>query len=339
MNILGFSLPKLVEIFEQNGFSKLDAKRVFPWLHIKLAKTFDEMSDVPQKVRQELKEKFSISVGQCEILQKSSDGTQKALLKLEDGNLIETVFIPEEKRNTICVSSQVGCAMGCKFCHTGTQGFIRNLSAGEIMSQVIFWKRKFPISNIVFMGMGEPLLNYENLSAALELLLAEKIHNFSRTKITVSTCGILGGQLQQLAKFGVKLAVSLHAPNDNIRSQLMPINRKYNIVALLPILKEYKKSSNTEYITFEYLLLKDVNDSAECAEELAKVLKNFPVKVNLIPYNDWPDSKFHRSTQESIDKFFSILFKHKIRVTTRKARGTDILAACGQLKSKSKRKD
>ena len=337
MNILGFSLPKLVEIFEQNGFSKLDAKRVFPWLHIKLAKTFDEMSDVPQKVRQELKEKFSISVGQCEILQKSADGTQKALLKLEDGNLIETVFIPEEKRNTICVSSQVGCAMGCKFCHTGTQGFIRNLSAAEIMSQVIFWKRKFPISNIVFMGMGEPLLNYENLSAALELLLAEKVHNFSRTKITVSTCGILEGQLQQLAKFGVKLAVSLHAPNDNIRSQLMPINRKYNIVALLPILKEYKKSSNTEYITFEYLLLKDVNDSAECAEELAKILKNFPAKVNLIPYNDWPDSKFHRSTQEIIDKFFSILFKHKIRVTTRKARGTDILAACGQLKSKSKR--
>ena len=336
INILGFSLQQLISLFEENGLTKLDAKRVFPWLHKKCAPSFDSMSDVPLAARSILAQKFTLSRGDCIALQKSKDGTEKALLKFDDQACVETVFIPDEDRNTICVSSQVGCAMGCKFCHTGTQGFTRNLTASEIMAQILFWKDRYPISNIVFMGMGEPLLNHENLFTVLALLLDEKLHNFSRHKITVSTCGIIEQQLQSLAKFGVKLAISLHAPTDELREKIMPINRKYKLSEIMPAVKQYKSNSNTDFITFEYLLLKDVNDSLECAKKLVTLFHGIPAKVNLIQYNDWPNSVFHRSGKSQADKFAMFLIKRGIRATIRKSRGDDILAACGQLKHNSK---
>lgn len=332
INLLGFNQEHLKDIFIDNGFSKLDAKRVFPWIHNKLAKTFEEMSDVPQSIREKLQEKFSLSRGNCLIEQVSRDGTRKALLEFSDGNQVETVFIPDEKRNTVCISSQVGCAMGCKFCHTGTQGFTRNLSASEIISQIIFWKDRFAISNIVFMGMGEPLLNSQNLFEALSILLDKKTHNFSRSKITVSSCGIIEDQLYELAKFGVKLAISLHAPNDEIRSSLMPINNKYKILQILDAVKKYQKESNTEKITFEYLLLEGINDFIDHARQLAKILKSFPAKVNLIIYNDWPSSRFKGTNRSKADLFALELIKNKVRATIRQSKGNDILAACGQLK-------
>lgn len=333
VNLLGYKISHLKKVFIENGFSELDAKKVFPWIHKKLAKNFDEMSNVSLVTREKLKEKFSLSRGKCATLLTSKDGTRKALLEFDDNNRIETVFIPDKNRNTICVSSQVGCAMGCKFCHTGTQGFVRNLTSSEIMSQVIFWKDQFSISNIVFMGMGEPLLNFENLSETLSILLDKKTHNFSRNKITVSTCGIIEDQLLELAKFGVKLAVSLHAPNDEIRNSLMQINRKYNIKKILEAAKKYRSESNTEKITFEYLLLENVNDSEENAKQLIRLLHNFPAKVNLIVYNDWPNSIFKGTSREKANAFSMNLIKHGLRTVIRKSRGDDIFAACGQLKS------
>lgn len=334
INLLGYPLPALKKLFEEYGFSALDAKRVYPWIHNKLSFSFAEMSDLPAAVRPQLAEKFSLSRGECERLQISKDGTRKALLKFSDGNLIETVFIPEATRSTICVSSQVGCAMGCKFCHTGTQNFTRNLSASEIMAQVFFWKDLFPISNIVFMGMGEPMLNAANLFDVLAILLDNKTHNFSRHKITVSTCGIVCDQLNELAKFGVKLAISLHAPNDEIRSTIMPINNKFKIADVLESAKKYQKASNTERITFEYLMLDGVNDSVGHAKELVKLLHGLPAKVNLIKYNDWDGSRFKGSSAEKINTFSAQLTKHGLQATIRKSKGDDILAACGQLKAK-----
>ncbi len=334
INLLGFKISHLKKVFVENGFSDSDAKKVFLWVHKKLAKNFDDMSDISLIIRKKLSEKFSLSRGKCVTLLTSKDGTKKALLEFDDGNKIETVFIPDEKRNTICVSSQVGCAMGCKFCHTGTQGFVRNLTSAEIMAQVIFWEDQFSISNIVFMGMGEPLLNSENLFETLSILLGT--HDFSRNKVTVSTCGIIEDQIHELAKFGVKLAVSLHAPNNEIRNLLMPINRKYNIEKILDATKRYRSESNTKKITFEYLLLDDVNDSVENAKQLVKLLKNFPAKVNLIVYNDWPDSIFKGTNREKANFFSMNLIKHGLRAVIRKSRGDDIFAACGQLKSASK---
>lgn len=334
INLLGYKISHLKKVFVENGFTELEAKKVYLWIHIKGVKDFDCMSDISLATRKNLSKVFSLSRGNCISLLSSCDGTQKALLEFNDGVRIETVFIPEEKRNTICVSSQAGCAMGCKFCHTGTQGFVRNLTSSEIMAQVFFWKDKFKVSNIVFMGMGEPLLNSVHLFETLSILLSSKAHNFSRNKITVSTCGIIEEQLQDLAKFGVKLAISLHAPNNDLRNQLMPINKKYNIQQVLTAAKKYRINSNTEKITFEYLLLDNINDSLEEANQLIKLLKNFPAKVNLITYNDWPNSFFKGTKRDKANIFSKHLIQHGIRSVIRKSRGDDIFAACGQLKSK-----
>lgn len=335
INLLGYTQEQLIELFEKNGLTKLDAKRVFPWIHVKVETSFDNMSDVPKNVRAFLDENFTLDRGNCVTSLKSEDGTQKALLEFADGNRIETVLIPDEDRDTVCISTQVGCAMGCKFCHTGTQRFVRNLTSSEIMAQIMFWKDNFPVTNLVFMGMGEPLLNFENLSSALTLLLSSKAHNFSRNKITVSTCGIVGEAFLKLADFGVKLAISLHATTDEKRMQIMPIARKYFISQVLSAAKKYLKVSNTEKITFEYLLLKGINDSDEDIVELAKIARELPCKINLIIYNDWDGSLLHGSSIERANKFVRILLKHGIRTTIRKSKGQDILAACGQLRSQS----
>ncbi|MDR2157949.1 MAG: 23S rRNA (adenine(2503)-C(2))-methyltransferase RlmN [Holosporaceae bacterium] len=339
VNLLGLTFDQLKSEFSQAGLTPLDAKRVFPWIHMKLAKSFDVMTDAPLRVRKILKENYSIDRPECAVLQKSSDGTQKALLKLEDENFIETVLIPEEKRTTVCVSSQIGCAMGCKFCRTGTQKFTRNLTAAEIISQVFFWKDLFPktITNIVFMGMGEPLLNFENLSNALTLLLSEKAHNFSRHKITVSTSGIVENAIADLAKFGVKLAISLHASDDEKRSSIMPVNRKYPMENVLRAAKEYLQNSNTSHITFEYLLLRGANDSDEDAIQLVKLLRSIKCRVNLILFNNWPGSSFSGSDRNKANNFSRLLLSRGIRAVVRKSRGEDILAACGQLSTEQNR--
>ena len=332
INILGYTLDQLMDTFIGLGLSKLDAKRVFPWIHVKLEKSFDNMSDVPMKVREFLKEHCTLSRGNCVALRKSIDGTQKALIGFENGE-VETVLIPEENRCTVCVSTQVGCSMGCKFCHTGTQRFTCNLTSAEIMSQIIFWKDNFHVTNIVFMGMGEPLLNFDNLSSSLSLLLSSKAHNFSRNKITVSTCGIVGDSFIKLADFGVKLAVSLHAPNDEKRKSIMPIANKYSIDQIIAISRDYLKRSNTKKITFEYLLLKDVNDTIDDAIELSKIARKVPCKINLIVYNDWAGSSLHASTLDTANAFSRELMSRGVRATIRKSRGSDIFAACGQLKT------
>lgn len=343
-NLLGLPFEDLKNIFLENGFSTLDAKRVFPWIHVKFAKSFNEMSDLSKKTRKTLDNFFSIDRARCIVMQESSDGTKKALLEFIDVTRIETVFIPDKKRNTICISSQAGCALGCKFCHTGTQGFLRNLDSSEIMSQVFFWKdavQEFeiqkPITNIVFMGMGEPLLNLQNVLKSIELLLNEKSHNFSRNKITVSTSGIVDETLFKLSKFGVKLAVSLHASSDEKRSKLMPINKKYNINSVLDASKKYLELSHTNNVTFEYLLLSEVNDSDEDAFQLIKLLKDFnkKCKVNIIVFNRWNGSELSGSSIEKAHHFLRILLAKGIRAIIRKSRGNDISAACGQLNTKN----
>lgn len=340
-SLLGLSLESLKKEFLAAGFSVLDAKRVFPWIHPKMAGSFDEMSDVPKKVRENLPKFFSLDRVVCTVFQESTDGTAKALLAFSDGKSVETVFIPDERRRTICVSSQVGCPIGCKFCNTGTQRFCRNLDSSEIMAQIIFWMERqknmnaAPITNIVFMGMGEPLLNSNNLFEVLNILLDSKSYNFSRNKVTVSTSGIVGDAINDLAKFGVKLAVSLHAPNDLKRSSLMPINNKYKIVQVLDAARRYLKSGNTDHVTFEYLLLEGINDAREDALELTKLLHPFGThcRVNLIPFNSWEGSKFKGSSAEKANEFSKILLSKGVRSIIRRARGRDIMAACGQLKS------
>ncbi|MDR0677700.1 MAG: 23S rRNA (adenine(2503)-C(2))-methyltransferase RlmN [Holosporaceae bacterium] len=331
-SLLGLTLEQIKSEFVCHGFTVLDAKRVFPWIHSKRVESFDVMSDLPCNVREALKSTFSLDRPFCKSMQKSLDGTQKALLELEDGNSIETVLITSDKRTTVCLSSQVGCSIGCKFCRTGTQSSVRNLSSSEIMSQYFFWNNSL-ITNVVFMGMGEPLLNYENVATTLELLLNKKIYNFSRNKITISTSGIIEDSIYDLAKFGVKLAISLHAPDNEKRSSLMPINKKYDIETLIKTAEKYRINSNTSHVTFEYLLLKDVNDSDADAFKLAKLLKGICCKVNLISFNQWYGSNFAESSPTRTKQFLHILLSNKIFATIRKSNGSDILAACGQLKT------
>ncbi|MDR1334854.1 MAG: 23S rRNA (adenine(2503)-C(2))-methyltransferase RlmN [Holosporaceae bacterium] len=366
-SLLGLTASQLQECFLENGLSRLDAKRVFPWIQIKSLLSFDAMTDIPKKTRIILQKKFSVDLPSCTALQESVDGTRKALLEFDNDNFIddnvteserkfycnsiETVFIPDENRNTVCISTQIGCAMGCKFCNTGSQSFTRNLTASEIMAQIFFWKKNIEafvskknqmipsknhrsISNVVFMGMGEPLLNYEQVSYALQLLLDTKAHNFSRHKITVSTCGIANKYLDNLADFGVKLAISLHAADDITRSSIMPINSSYNIDCLLKAAERYLERSNTDHITFEYLLLSGINDNEHAALQLSKLLNRARVwcRVNLIVFNSWPGCDFVSSCRDSADNFSRILLSRGIRTIIRKSRGSDILAACGQLK-------
>ena len=343
-SILGLPFEKLKQKFIENGLTALDAKRVFPWIHRKLAKSFFEMTDMPKNTRENvLQNLFSLERPQCDVIQKSSDGTEKALLKFVDGEYVETVFIPDEKRNTVCVSSQIGCPVGCKFCYTGTQNFSRNLTSSEIMAQLFFWKDRYPekITNIVFMGMGEPLLNTPALFDTLELLLSEKSHNFSRNKVTVSTAGVFTTEnvVDDLAKFGVKLAISLHAPNDKTRSAIMSINKKYDIATIMDASEKYLALSNTSHVTFEYLLLDGVNDSRDDAKKLAKLLKRFDrlsCRVNLIVFNDWSNANFKKTDHDNAHDFLKMLLGNGIRAIIRKSRGDDISAACGQLKSPEK---
>ena len=334
------------KVFE--GQKSFRVKQIWKWLYAKGSKKFDDMSDVSLKFRENLKNNYQIKLPLINKDETSQDGTRKWLFGLEDGNEIETVFIPDSNRGTLCVSSQVGCTLSCSFCYTGTMKLVRNLSVSEIIGQILVaknllndWGNKTQdrtITNIVMMGMGEPLYNYNNVLEALKVFSDGEGLSISKRRITLSTSGVVPYLNKLKEDIDINLAISLHAVKNSIRDQLVPINKKWPIEKLLECLLEYPNISNARRITFEYVMLKGVNDSKEDAKKLVSLLSPFPAKVNLIPFNPWPKSLYESSSPETIKNFSDIVCKGNIiTVTIRKQRGSDISAACGQLRSSSKR--
>ncbi len=334
-NIKDLSFSKLQELLATWGVEGYRFIQIIKWLYQKDISQFEEMSNLAKVLRDQLNEHFYIEKWQPHLEQKSSDGTRKFLFKLKDGNTIESVLIPKDDRNTLCISTQVGCAMGCSFCLTSTLGLMRNLSLFEITEQVAAVARTIApekITNIVYMGMGEPFHNYDNVLASLQILNDHNAFVIGKRRITVSTSGLVP-QIKQFAKDSdVKLAVSLTATTNEIRDHVIPVNKKYPIQELLQACQEYSKITG-HAVTFEYTLLENVNDSLEDAKRLAKLLKNIPAKVNLIPFNEFPESSFKRSSDERMFAMQDVLYHAGIQTNIRFSRGTDILGACGQLKA------
>lgn len=337
------SLAELKEQLKLMDEPVYRAEQIWHWLYDKGTDSFSGMKNLATELKHKLEQRFYISRPKISVKQKSVDGTIKWLLKLEDEKLVETVFIPESRRGTLCISSQVGCILTCKFCHTGTQRFVRNLTASEILQQIILakdelkdWHDHPQITNIVLMGMGEPLYNYENVVKALKNLMDAKGLNFSRRKITLSTSGVVPMIYQCAKDLGVHLAVSLHAVKDDLRDILVPLNKKYNIAELMEACRDYP-SNNHNRITFEYVMLDNLNDYVEHAKELVKLIKAIPAKINLIPFNPWPGSIYLCSSKERIEAFAKAINKAGYKALIRAPRGQDILAACGQLKTVSER--
>ncbi len=333
-------LEHLAALIGSLGDRPFRARQLFRWLHRKGAAALDEMTDLPRPLRDELGRRTRLTTLERASEQRSEDGTIKWAWRTADGKLIESVYLPEPDRKTLCVSTQVGCAVGCAFCLTATMGLARNLTAGEIVDQVQRANRRLvelgegagprPLTNLVFMGMGEPLANYRNLKLALDLLLSGDGPNFSHRHVTVSTSGLvpLIGKLG--AETPVKLAISLNATTDAQRDALMPINRRYAIARLLEACRAFP-SRNGRRITFEYVLLGGVNDTLEDARRLAQLVRGIPAKVNLIPYNENPGLGFAAPTPEAVQAFFDVLVAKNLTAVVRKSRGRDISAACGQL--------
>jgi 23S rRNA (adenine2503-C2)-methyltransferase len=327
-------------VSERLGERPFRAKQIYRWLHQKGATHFDEMTDLSKDLRERLKAEARLVPVTKDLEQRSTDGTIKYRFKTADGRLIESVYMPSEDRKTLCVSTQVGCAMGCTFCMTATLGLLRNLTAGEIVAQVHAVNREVrqnenlemlrPLTNLVFMGMGEPLHNFENLKKALGILQSQDGPNFSHRHITVSTVGLVPMIERLGTETEVKLAISLNASNDEQRSQMMPINKKWNIEALLDACKKFPLRQGRR-ITFEYVLMRGVNDTDEDAGRLIKLLRGIPAKVNLIPYNENPGLGFQTTMEERAEQFREILAAGEIAAFIRKNRGRDIAAACGQL--------
>lgn len=327
-------LEDLVTFFNQIDQKDYRAKQLMQWVYAKHIFDFNLMTNFNLELRDYLNQNLSLDFDDAMRTEVSEDGTKKWLIGKKDNQIIETVFIPEENRGTLCISSQVGCLIDCPFCATGHQGFNRNLESNEIIGQVILAKELLKsdrLTNIVFMGMGEPLANYPEVIKAIKILNDPHGFNISRRRITVSTSGLVN-QLYKLAEeVGVSLAVSLHAANNSLRDELVPINRKHPINELLDACWHYAEIQNLRSVTFEYTMLQGVNDSKEDAVELSKLLKNKPAKVNLIPFNPFPGVKFEPSNRKTINEFRNILLESGIMTTTRKTRGDDIQAACGQL--------
>jgi 23S rRNA (adenine2503-C2)-methyltransferase len=337
--ILGTPRKQLEEFFFSENEKVFHAKQVLQWLHEYGETDFSKMTNISKSLRKKLSEKFTLNIPSIVSTNKSIDGTVKWLLRLYDGSLIETVFIPEKDRGTLCISSQAGCSLDCSFCSTAQHGFVRNLTSDEIISQIWLVRNNIfsheddkNVSNIVFMGMGEPLANFNHLVDVLDLLLDDSAYGFSKRRVTVSTSG-LAPRIKQLSNLvDVSLAVSLHAPNNELRNVLVPINKRYPIEELLEACRfflKHKKRKST--ITFEYVMLDKVNDTVALAKELSALLRDFPCKINLIPFNDFPNSQYQCSSTQQIDLFSKILHDAGIVTTVRKSRGTDIAAACGQL--------
>jgi 23S rRNA (adenine2503-C2)-methyltransferase len=352
-NLIGLNREELGEILEKLGEKKFRAKQVWNWIYYFGVRNFSDMTNISKGIREKLEASYSIK--RCEVVKDliSIDGTRKWLLRFADGAEIEMVYIPEEDRGTLCISSQVGCGMGCRFCNTGTQGFTRNMTATEIVQQFMVardsvgeWEniskaigegRK--ITNIVFMGMGEPLANYDNVVKAIRVLLDADGIAFSNRRITLSTCGLVP-QIRKLAKdIKVNLAISLHGASDEIRDKIMPINLKWKIKDVMEACNYYAENTSYRRITFEYIMIKGLNDSVEDAKRLVRLVKqyNIPAKFNLIPFNPWRGSEFLPSDARTIKAFAKIITDAEYPCPTRKPRGQDIMAACGQLKSEENR--
>ncbi|HEX4779482.1 MAG TPA: 23S rRNA (adenine(2503)-C(2))-methyltransferase RlmN [Usitatibacter sp.] len=363
-NLLDFTLPALTEWLAAHGEKAFRARQLFQWIHQRGVADFDAMTDLAKSLREKLKGIAEVRPPAVLSEHRSADGTVKWLFDVGAGrgsksNAIETVFIPEDDRGTLCVSSQVGCALDCKFCSTGRQGFNRDLGAGEIIGQLWVANRRLeemeregfssrlepdeprvsslasrsprPVSNVVMMGMGEPLNNFQPVVDAMSMMLDDLAYGLSRRRVTLSTSGVVPNIRKLAEALPVALAVSLHAPNDEIRSRIMPVNDAYPIEELLQACREYLEVSPRDFITFEYVMLEGVNDAPEQAHELARLLESVPSKVNLIPFNAFPDSGFARTDMARVRRFQQILLDAGYIATVRKTRGDDIDAACGQL--------
>ncbi len=356
INLVGLTREKLREVLIAHGTPEKQARmrvnQIWQWIYQWGVRDFHAMTNLSKAYRAELAESFVIEIPEMVSKQVSADGTRKYLARIAGGHEVEVVYIPETDRGTLCISSQVGCTLTCSFCHTGTQKLVRNLTAGEIVGQVMMarddlgeWpkqgegagERPRLLSNIVLMGMGEPLYNFDNVRDAMKIAMDGEGISLSRRRITLSTSGVVPEIAKTAEEIGCMLAVSFHATTDEVRDKLVPINKKWNIETLLNGLREYPKASNSERITFEYVMLKDVNDSDEDARRLVQLIKGIPAKINLIPFNEWPNAPHERSDWERIEKFADIVYKAGYASPIRTPRGEDIMAACGQLKSATER--
>lgn len=354
-NLVGLTRAQMRDVLIEHGTPEKQAKmrvgQIWQWIYEKGVRDFAVMSNLAKTYRADLAEHFVIEVPEVVSKQVSLDGTRKYLMRIAGGHEVETVYIPEEDRGTLCISSQVGCTLTCSFCHTGTQKLVRNLTTAEIIGQVLVARDdlgEWPepgapknetrlLSNIVLMGMGEPLYNFDNVRDAMKIAMDPEGISLSRRRITLSTSGVVPEIAKTAQEIGCQLAISFHATTDEVRDKLVPINKKWNITELLDALRTYPKVSNSERITFEYVMLKDVNDTDADARRLVKLIKGIPAKINLIPFNEWPGSPYERSDWSRIEAFADIIYKAGYASPIRTPRGEDIMAACGQLKSATER--
>jgi 23S rRNA (adenine2503-C2)-methyltransferase len=339
INLMNLGSPALTDYFDGIGENGFRSTQIIKWVHQHGVIDYSSMTNLSKNLREKLQNNTELRPPTIDDEQISEDGTRKWLVRTDPFNCVETVFIPEGDRGTLCVSSQVGCPLNCQFCATATQGFSRNLSVGEIIGQVWLAARKLgqssastrKITNVVMMGMGEPLLNFDNAVASMKLMMDDNAYGLSKRRVTLSTAGVIPGIKRLADECPVSLAISLHATNDELRNKLVPINRKYPIAELIQACKEYSRATNDGTITFEYVMLKDINDSVSEARRLAQLLGGIPAKVNLIPFNTFKGNHFARSSESDIDAFRERLSASGIITITRKTRGSDIDAACGQL--------
>ena len=354
-NLIGLTRDQLRAALIDKGTPERQAKmregQIWQWLYHWGVRDFARMTNLAKDYRAFLAQNFDIRLPTVVTHQVSADGTRKYLLKIDGGHEVETVYIPEEGRGTLCVSSQVGCTLTCTFCHTGTQKLVRNLTAAEIVGQVLVARDdlgEWPVpgeprredrlvSNVVLMGMGEPLYNFDNVRDAMKIVMDGEGIALSRRRITLSTSGVVPEIARTAEEIGCLLAISFHATTDAVRDKLVPINKKWNIKTLLDALRDYPRLTNSERITFEYVMLKGVNDSDEDARRLVKLIGGIPAKINLIPFNEWPGAPYQRSDWTRIEAFSDIVFKAGYASPIRTPRGEDIMAACGQLKSATER--
>ena len=355
MNLVGMTREAMRDALIKAGTPEKQAKmrvgQIWQWIYHWGVRDFGAMTNLAKDYRTLLAEKFVIGLPEVVTRQVSEDGTRKYLVRIAGGHEVEVVYIPEEDRGTLCISSQVGCTLTCSFCHTGTQKLVRNLTAGEIIGQVMLARddlEEWPtpgapkdetrlLSNIVLMGMGEPLYNFENVRDAMKIAMDPHGIQLSRRRITLSTSGVVPEIARTAEEIGCQLAVSFHATTDEVRDKLVPINKRWNIAALLDALRTYPKVSNSERITFEYVMLDGVNDTDEDARRLIKLIDGIPAKINLIPFNEWPGAPYKRSSNNRIRAFADIIYKAGYASPIRTPRGEDIMAACGQLKSATER--
>lgn len=355
VNLVGLTRDAMRDALISHGAPEKQAKmrvgQIWQWIYQWGVRDFEAMTNLSKAFRAELAENFVIAVPEVVTKQVSEDGTRKYLVRIAGGHEVEVVYIPEDGRGTLCVSSQVGCTLTCSFCHTGTQKLVRNLTAAEIIGQVMVARDdldEWPetgtrtyearlLSNIVLMGMGEPLYNFENVRDAMKIAMDPEGIQLSRRRITLSTSGVVPEIARTALEIGCQLAVSFHATTDAVRDTLVPINKRWNIAELLNALREYPKVSNSERITFEYVMLDGVNDSDADAHRLVELIRGIPAKINLIPFNEWPGAPYKRSSNNRIRAFSEIVYKAGYASPVRKPRGEDIMAACGQLKSATER--